>query len=61
MKILSGWSFPEDAREEIKENLGTAGKDCKVYTRRHLTRSGLEPRENTNWGGAALHQSLFRA
>ena len=61
MKILSGWSFPEDAWEEIKENLGKAGKDCKVYTRRHLTRSGLEPRENTNWGGAALHQSLFRA
>lgn len=46
--IESGWSYPEDARENIKGNLPD-GVKAKVVTKIGLKRGGVDPDDNKNW------------
>jgi hypothetical protein len=48
MKIASGWSYAEDAKDALAD-MGSAKKDCKVYTRKYLKDNGRDPRHNDNW------------
>ncbi len=58
-RIESGWSFPEDAREHVRENLTGMRGPWKVYTRKTLVSRGLDPKDNRWWLTAAdLHESL---
>jgi hypothetical protein len=48
MKIASGWSYAEDAKEALAD-MGSAKAHCKVYTRKYLRDNGRDPRHNGNW------------
>ena len=48
MKIASGWSYAEDAKEALAD-MGMAKSHCKVYTRKYLRDNGRDPRHNGNW------------
>jgi hypothetical protein len=48
MKIASGWSYAEDAKEALAD-MGVAKTHCKVYTRKFLKDHGRDPRSNGNW------------
>ena len=48
MKIASGWSYAEDAKEALSD-MGSAKSHCKVYTRKYLRDNGRDPRHNGNW------------
>ena len=48
MKIASGWSYAEDAKEALSD-MGMAKSHCKVYTRKYLRDDGRDPRHNGNW------------
>ena len=46
MKIVSGWHYPEDARDAIRDD---ELQNCKVYSRRFLVTKGRDPKNNDNW------------
>ena len=48
MKIASGWSYAEDAKEAL-DDMGPAKAHCKVYTRKYLRDNGRDPRHNGSW------------
>ena len=48
MKIASGWSYAEDAKEALAD-MGMAKSHCKVYTRKYLRDNGRDPRHNGSW------------
>ena len=48
MKIASGWSYAEDAKDALSD-MGGAKSHCKVYTRKYLKDNGRDPRHNGNW------------
>jgi hypothetical protein len=48
MKIASGWSYAEDAKEAL-DDMGAARAHCKVYTRKYLRDHGRDPRHNGSW------------
>ena len=49
-KILSGWSFKEDAKD-AKDDLPVEWQpDTKIYTKRYLKSIGLDPEVCDNWG-----------
>jgi hypothetical protein len=48
MKIASGWSYPEDAKDAI-DDMGPAKAHCRVYTRKYLRDNGRDPRHNGSW------------
>ena len=52
MKIASGWSYAEDAKEALAD-MGSAKAHCKVYTRKYLRDNGRDPRHNGNWASLA--------
>lgn len=50
--IATGWYYPEDAKDAIKEMLidaPTARGKLKVYTKQTLVRQGVSPDSNDNW------------
>jgi hypothetical protein len=51
MKIASGWSYAEDAKDALSD-MGMAKSHCKVYTRKYLRDHGRDPRHNGNWASS---------
>jgi len=47
-RIESGWSYVEDAKEQIRDNL-PHGVKAKVITKTGAKRAGLDPDDNDNW------------
>ena len=48
-KIISGWSYPEDASDFIADQEGALGK-LRAYGRVKLKSLGLNPDNNSDWG-----------
>ena len=46
--IETGWSYAEDAKEQIRENL-PEGVKAKVLSKTGAKRAGLDPDNNLNW------------
>lgn len=51
-KILSGWSYREDAKD-AKAELPAKLADAKIYSKRHLKSLGVDPDVDDNWGDPA--------
>jgi len=48
-KIISGWSYPEDAADFIADQAGALGQ-LKAYGKVKLKQLGLNPDDNRDWG-----------
>lgn len=47
-KIVSGWEYPDDARDDAKEWAGL-GVTVKVVARRSLVSVDRDPKQNEHW------------
>lgn len=47
LKIESGWEYPEDAKDQVKELKKTLNP--KIYKRKGLRGVGLDPKNNSDW------------
>lgn len=48
-KILSGWSYPEDAKDALRELPKELGP-CRVLSKKYLKQINLDPDNDASWG-----------
>lgn len=48
-KILSGWSYPEDAKDALRDLPKELGP-CRVLSKRYLKQINLDPDNDASWG-----------
>lgn len=49
MKILSGWEYVEDAKDDLKEWKENGHTGLKVYSKAFLKNRKVDPDDNSNW------------
>lgn len=54
-KIMSGWSYREDAQEILEDD---DIPNAKVYSKTHLLRMGIDPNDDANWTSGSSFEGL---
>jgi hypothetical protein len=49
MKILSGWEYNEDAKDDLNEWKENGHTGLKVYSKTFLKGKGIDPDNDSNW------------
>jgi hypothetical protein len=56
-KIVSGWSYLEDARDFVKEQNNRLGK-LAIYGKKKLKQLGIDPNDDNCWGTDMVKESM---